>query len=161
MTVPGTATPSPPNEAVADLILLVVPRTTRRIRRQMRQHGTAGLTVAQLRALLYVRRQPGSGPSAIADHLGMSLPATSALVQRLVVAGFLNRMDDPVERRRVKLQLTATGADHLAQTQAAVRAWLAQELAGFSDDDQKLLARALGILDRIGCVSEQPRGRSG
>jgi DNA-binding MarR family transcriptional regulator len=158
MTPPSPAGAPSAVVEIADQVLDVIPRTTRRIRREMRRHGADGLTVAQLRALLFIRRQPGNGPSALAEHLGMSLPATSALVQRLVVAGFVNRIGHPLERRRVQLKLTALGAEHLARTQAAVRAWLAGELATLTDDEQVLLSRALGILDRIGAsADERPR----
>jgi DNA-binding MarR family transcriptional regulator len=144
---------------VADRLLEVVPRTTRRIRRQMRAHGAPGLTVAQLRAMIYVRRRPGAGLSALAEHLGMSLPASSALVQRLVVAGLLDRASDPTERRRVRIELTPSGVDHLARAQAAVRGWLAGELATLTTDEQILLERALGLLDRIGRSADGPSVR--
>jgi len=144
---------------LADRLLEIVPRATRRIRRQMRAHGTPGLTVAQLRAMIYLRREPGAGLSALADHLGMSLPASSALAQRLVVAGMIDRTDDPTERRRIRLELTASGADHLAQAQAAVRGWLASELAALTPAEQARLAGGLELLARIGELSDEPAHR--
>jgi DNA-binding MarR family transcriptional regulator len=154
---PATAAESESN--VADRLLEIVPRATRRIRRQMRAHGTPGLTVAQLRAMIYLRREPGAGLSALADHLGMSLPASSALAQRLVVAGMIDRTGDPIERRRIRLQLTKSGADHLAGAQAAVRGWLADELAALSPAEQARLAGGLEMLDRIGQSSDEPARR--
>ena len=145
---------------VADRLLEIVPRVTRRLRREMRAHGTTGLTVAQLRALIYLRREPGAGLSALADHLGMSLPATSTLTQRLVTAGLIDRSDDPAERRRIRLELTPTGADHLAQAQAAVRGWLATELAALTPAEQARLAGGLELLDRIGQGADEPVRRS-
>jgi DNA-binding MarR family transcriptional regulator len=144
---------------LADRLLEIVPRATRRLRRQMRAHGTPGLTVAQLRALIYLRREPGAGLSALADHLGMSLPATSALTQRLVVAGLIDRSGDPTERRRIRLRLTPPGANHLAQAQAAVRGWLADELAALTSAEQARLAGGLELLDRIGQGSDEPARR--
>jgi DNA-binding MarR family transcriptional regulator len=144
---------------LADRLLEIVPRATRRIRRQMRAHGAAGLTVAQLRAMIYLRREPGAGLSALADHLGMSLPASSALAQRLVIAGMIDRTDDPTERRRIRLELTASGADHLASTQAAVRGWLADELAALTPAEQARLAGGLELLARIGQSSDEPARR--
>jgi len=141
---------------LADRLLEIVPRATRRLRRQMRAHGASGLTVAQLRALIYLRREPGAGLSALADHLGMSLPATSALTQRLVVSRLIDRSDDPTERRRIRLRLTPPGAEHLAQAQAAVRGWLADELAALTGAEQTRLAAGLELLDRIGQSSDEP-----
>ncbi|HLY15532.1 MAG TPA: MarR family transcriptional regulator [Candidatus Limnocylindrales bacterium] len=144
---------------VADRLLEIVPRATRRLRRQMRAHGAPGLTVAQLRALIYLRREPGAGLSALADHLGMSLPASSALAQRLVSAGLIDRSDDPAERRRIRLQLTPSGTEHLATAQAAVRGWLAGELAALTPAEQARLAGGLELLDRIGQSSDEPARR--
>jgi DNA-binding MarR family transcriptional regulator len=154
---PAAAAESESN--VADRLLEIVPRATRRIRRQMRAHGTPGLTVAQLRAMIYLRREPGAGLSALADHLGMSLPASSALAQRLVVAGMIDRTGNPTERRRIRLQLTTSGADHLAKAQAAVRGWLADELAALTPAEQARLAGGLEMLDRIGQSSDEPARR--
>jgi DNA-binding MarR family transcriptional regulator len=153
---PGSEAESEWDSNLAGRLLEIVPRATRRIRRQMRAHGTAGLTVAQLRAMIYLRREPGAGLSALADHLGMSLPASSALAQRLVVAGMINRTDDPAERRRIRLELTPSGADHLETTQAAVRGWLAAELAALTPAEQARLAGGLELLARIGQSSDEP-----
>jgi DNA-binding MarR family transcriptional regulator len=109
--------------------------------------------------MLYVRRAPGAGLSALAHHLGMSLPASSALVQRLVFAELLDRVNDPTERRRVRIDLTTSGADHLARAHAAVRGWLADELATFTPDERAVLERGLGLLDRIGRPSDGPSDR--
>ena len=144
---------------LADRLLEIVPRALRRLRRQMRAQGTPGLTVAQLRAMIYLRREPGTGLSALADHLGMSLPATSALTQRLVVAGLIDRSGDPTERRRIRLRLTPPGADHLALAQAAVRGWLADELAALTSAERVRLAGGLELLDRIGRASDEPTRR--
>ncbi len=154
---PAAAAESESN--VADRLLEIVPRATRRIRRQMRAHGTPGPTVAQLRAMIYLRREPGAGLSALADHLGMSLPASSAMAQRLVVAGMIDRTGNPTERRRIRLQLTTSGADHLAKAQAAVRGWLADELAALTPAEQARLAGGLEMLDRIGQSSDEPARR--
>ncbi|MGH2463962.1 MAG: MarR family winged helix-turn-helix transcriptional regulator [Candidatus Limnocylindrales bacterium] len=144
---------------VADRLFEIVPRMTRRIRRQMRANGTPGLTVAQLRALAFIRREPGAGLSALAEHLGMSLPASSALAQRLVVAGLIDRTDDPTERRRIRLQLTGSGAEHLENAQAGVRGWLATELAALTPAEQARLAGGLELMDRIGQSSDEPAQR--
>jgi DNA-binding MarR family transcriptional regulator len=139
-----------PAADLAERLLETVPQATRRIRRAMRAHGAPGLTIAQLRALIFLRRRAGIGLSPLADHLGMSLPASSALIQRLVLAGLVDRTSDPSERRRIQLQLTDEGAERLARGRAGVRGWLAGELAGLSPADQATLSKALEILDRVG-----------
>ena len=82
----------------------------RAIRGQMRSGRTDGLSVPQFRLLRFVRRNPGTSLSALADHVGTTLPATSQIVDRLVRSGFLTRIQAPEERRRIELRVTDTGA---------------------------------------------------
>ena len=106
---------------VADRVMEAVPAVMRRIRLAMRADvaGQPGTTVPQLRALLFVRRHPGCSLSAMAEHLGMTLPACSGLAERLVRAGLLERTTDPQERRRVQLRLTSDGMERVAPRRPA------------------------------------------
>lgn len=47
-------------------------------------------------------------PGRLAEQLGLSPAATTALVDRLTAAGLLERVRDLPDRRMVRLQLTAT-----------------------------------------------------
>lgn len=124
----------------------------RGIRRAMRSTAPPGLTVVQLRALTFVGRQPGSGLSKLAEHLGMSPPSGSALVDRLVRDGLLHRAIDPAERRRIRLQLTDTGAARVKAARRSARTWLRNELAEFSTDDLERLSTSLDALAQIGAT---------
>jgi DNA-binding MarR family transcriptional regulator len=90
-----------------------------------------------------VRRNPGTGLSAVAEHLGTTLPAASQLVERVVRAGFLTREQDPKERRRVEMRLTVDGAAALAQVDERTRAWLCDRLEGLDPDQLEAIATAL------------------
>jgi DNA-binding MarR family transcriptional regulator len=148
--------------ACADRILEVVPRAMRHIRAEMRAEaaragGARQLTVPQLRALTWIRRHPGQGLSPLADHLGMSLPACSALVDRLVKAGLLERSTDPSERRRIQLRLTPVGLEAVGRARLQVRRWLTGELADHDEADIEALQRSLDLLD---AVTSHPGTRS-
>jgi DNA-binding MarR family transcriptional regulator len=137
-------------DEVVDRILQVVPRVARRIRLEMRAAGTGALTVPQLRALLYVRRHPGTGLSPLAEHVGLSLPSASGLVERLVRADLVERINDPDERRRIQLRLTPTGVEHVGRAHLLVRSRLSADLAELSASELGRLAAALDILARLG-----------
>ena len=156
---------SPPQAltGVADLVLDVVPRAMRRVRAEMRAAGTEGaepgatspaMTVPQLRALLFVRRRPDTGLSGVAEHLGESLPACSALVDRLVRGGLLDRSTDPDERRRIRLRLTSDGEARVANAQQRARRWLEREIAELSATDRERLIAGLGILRQIATATD-------
>jgi DNA-binding MarR family transcriptional regulator len=135
--------------ALADRTLDIVPRAMRRIRTAVRESGEPKLSVAQLRTLLYVRRHPGVGLSAVAEHLGLSRPAASMQVDRLVRAGLVDRSDDPDERRRIQLRLTGSGAEEVGRAHLAVRAWLAAELDTLEATDVEALDAGLRVLELI------------
>jgi len=118
----------------------------------MRSTAPPGLTVVQLRALTFIGRQPGSGLSTLAEHLGMSPPSASALVNRLVRDDLLHRAIDPAERRRIRLQLTDAGAARVRTARRSARTWLRNALAEFSADDLGRLSTSLDVLEHIGAT---------
>ena len=136
-------------DAVADAIMDVVPRAMRRLRQATRANTGAALTVPQVRALLFVRRDPGTDLSALAEHLGMSAPSASMLVERLVKAGLVERHANPGERRRVALALTTAGAADVERARAATRGCLADALAILPTDEMLALATSLPLLDHV------------
>jgi DNA-binding MarR family transcriptional regulator len=136
-------------DQVAIAILETVPPFMRAIREQMRSGRAASLSVAQFRLLLFVRRNPGTSLSAAAEHLGTTLPAASQLVERLVRAGFVTRIQHPEERRRVELRLTESGGATLAECDARTRAWLCERLSGLGEAQLDHLAATLGELREL------------
>jgi DNA-binding MarR family transcriptional regulator len=138
MTVADT---TPDQVAVA--ILETIPASMRAIREQMRSGRAPGLSVAQFRLLIFLRRTPGTSLSGLADHVGTTLPAASQLVERLVRAGLVSRVPHPEERRRVELRLTETGTAALAECDSQTRAWLCGRLSGL---DAHRLEEVLGSL---------------
>ena len=136
-------------DQVAVAILETIPRSMRAIREQMRSGRAAGLTVAQFRLLLFVRRNPGTSLSPVAEHLATSLPAASQLVERLVQAGLVTRGQDPADSRRIELRLTEAGAAALAECDARTRAWLRDRLSGLSDAELDGLAGSLRELREV------------
>ena len=67
----------------------------------------AKLTMPQLAVLEYV--QLPRTVSAVADYAGLSRPATSAMVDKLVRRGLVRRSEGVVDRRERKVLLSAKG----------------------------------------------------
>ena len=74
--------------------------------------------VSDMTAILYLANRGPIGAAALAEHLGMSRPATTALVDRLERQGMLERVRDPDDRRRVVISSTP------AARTAALDAWM-------------------------------------
>jgi DNA-binding MarR family transcriptional regulator len=146
-TVPDTPPPTPDQVAIA--ILETIPPSMRAIREQMRSGLAANLSVPQFRLLRFVRRNPGTSLSPVAEHLGTTMPAASQLVERLVRAGLVTREQHPDERRRVELRLTEAGGVTIAECDARTRAWLCERLSGLEPEDLERLAGTLKDLREL------------
>jgi MarR family transcriptional regulator for hemolysin len=130
----------------AQEILEVVPSVMRAIRTEMRRHRTADLSVPQFRTLAFVDRQADASLSDVAEHIGLTLPSMSKIVDGLVTRRLVTRQMHPTDRRRMTLTLTARGQTALESSRAATRACLAEELATLSDRQRDTIVQAMEIL---------------
>lgn len=65
-----------------------------------------GLTVTQIKALIYLYDNGERSMSELAAGLAVSLPSASELIDRLDDRGLVRRTVDPADRRRVLIDLT-------------------------------------------------------
>lgn len=133
---------------LAAALMEVAPLVMREIRTRMRQSRGACLSVPQFRALGYVRRHPDCSLTEVADHLGLSVPATSRLVDALVVAGLTLRATSASDRRFVTLRLSAEGERIQAEARSAALKSLAARLAPLEPAQRAAIAQALEPLRR-------------
>jgi DNA-binding MarR family transcriptional regulator len=130
-------------------VLEVAPLIMRTIRIEMRRNGALDLSVPQFRALGFVERHPGSSLSDVAEHIGLTLPAMSKLIDGLVARKLVTRASQADDRRRMTLELTARGCALLRSAHAATHASLAERLAALSEDDHATVIRAMQILQPL------------
>src|SRR5262249_11730993 len=133
----------------AALLADTVPLVMRTIRADMRQHSGDDLTVPQFRTLMFVRRHPGASLSEVAEHIGLTLPSISKMIDRLEARGLLARPAAPNDRRRICLELTPLGQSTLQQAADASRAHLADALAALTLDDRATLVQAMHSLRKV------------
>jgi DNA-binding MarR family transcriptional regulator len=144
-----TATTRTMRESCARGVMETVPLVMRFLRAEMRRQRTRSLSVPQFRALVFLSRHPGASLSSMADHLGVTRPTASALVDRLVRRGLVTRAEHPQERRRLVLALTLSGARHLQQAREVARARIAGVLAGLSTAELRKIAAGIALLERV------------
>ena len=130
-------------------VLDVVPLVMRTIRTQMRQHRAADLSVPQFRALSYIDRNSGASLSAVAEHIGLTLPSMSKIVDGLVARKLVIRQTHPDDRRRMTLALTERGRSALESSREATRDCLAQTLGNLSSTDRLTIVAAMNLLRPI------------
>ncbi len=127
----------------------MVPVVMHFLRAEARRHGTPFLSVPQFRVLVFLYRHPGASLSSAAEHLGVTCPTASVLVDRLVRRGLVDRSAYPQERRRIALTLTATGAQHLQQARGATRACVVRLLAGLSGVELHKIEEGVALLGKV------------
>ena len=133
-------------DACAQEILEVVPVVMRTIRAEMRRHRTADLSVPQFRTLAFIDRNAGGSLSDVAEHIGLTLPSMSKIVDGLVARKMVTRQTHRTDRRRMTLALTARGQTALQTTREATRACLAEDLAAVTDRERETIRQAMRIL---------------
>ena len=95
-------------------------------------------------------RLSGDGPQrvsvlAVSEHVAQ--PSMSLLLQRLVSRGFVERHDDPSDRRASRIAITEAGRRVLKERAEARSRWLQARLARLTDEEQRALERAVSLLD--------------
>lgn len=133
-------------DTCARAVMETVPMVMRFIRAEMRRHGASVLSVPQLRALAFLHRNPGACLFHVADHLGVTRPTASVIIDRLVRRGLLVRTEDARERRRVVLTLTPKGSRHLEQARSATRSWMVSVLAPLPGTRLRRIAEGVSLL---------------
>jgi DNA-binding MarR family transcriptional regulator len=118
----------------------------RAIRAEMRRHRAAGISVSQFRALIFLGGREGASLSDVADHIGLTLPSMSKMVDGLVERRLVHREDHPDDRRRNTLSLTRQGREIAEAARAATLFALAARLRRLSPVDRGRVARAMDIL---------------
>lgn len=92
---------------------------------------------------------------ALAESMGVSLPAMSRAIDGLYERGLVDRREDPVDRRMKRLRLTGAGHAITSSLNETRLAALQEFLLTLSDKEAQALTRALGlILDRRGEIAE-------
>jgi DNA-binding MarR family transcriptional regulator len=105
----GTLTPmDAQNEAEVDAVLAAA-RVLVAVSAQSVAAVEDEVTLPQLRVLVMIASRGTLHLGAVAAGLGVHPSNATRAVDRLVVAGLLDRRDDPSDRRHLVLELTAAG----------------------------------------------------
>ena len=116
------------------------------------------LTVPQLRALFTVAHNRTSSVIQIARHLGIGEPTASHLVDRLVQSGFVDRREDPEDRRRALVQLSTEGEGLIGRLLGWEDRVMGTRLRGISRPDLASLRRGLGAIKSSADRGRTPEG---
>ena len=106
----------------------------------------SGLSFSQIIVLMRLFHRATCGVSEIGEEMGVSNPAASQAVERLVQMGLIERTEDPADRRSKRLALTEKGRALVKSGITDRGLWIKDIAATLTKDQQQTIALALTIL---------------
>ena len=120
-----------------------------------------GLTPSRLAALVILGKQGPMRVGDVARELNIAVPSASRLLDVLAESGFVERRDDPTDRRAFLVSLTAGGARILEDVRAEGIQELVGHLASLTAAQGAAVEAALPALEALADaftqVTEPPR----
>jgi len=107
----------------------------------------SGFSMPQFFLLMQVNRREYCGISDLSDYLEITNAATSQLVDKLVQAGLLVRVENPIDRRAKQISLSPTGEAFVEKAIAERSRWVDDLIATLNADEHQKVAEALQILN--------------
>jgi DNA-binding MarR family transcriptional regulator len=116
---------------------------------------STGLSMPQFSILMQLHYKGACGMSAISERFDVSAAAASQLVDKLVQAGYIERTEDPSDRRAKLLKLSINGAK-LAEAGIQERyRWMDELTSRLSAAEQTKISEALTLLTEAARQMEQ------
>ena len=107
---------------------------------------STGLSMPQFSILMQLHHRGGCGLSEISDRFDITNAAASQLVEKLVQSGYLERTEDPSDRRAKVLNLTEKGHSFVEQGIHERHRWLDDVVKRLSSEEKAKVSEALTIL---------------
>jgi DNA-binding MarR family transcriptional regulator len=140
-------------------LMETAPQIVQSIRVEMRRSRGSDLSIPQFRTLRFIQSNVDSSLSSLADHLGLTLPSVSKLVDGLVKQGLVIRQESTSDRRCLALVLTPAGESIVNSARASAQASLAKTLGCLSADELVTVHRAIELLHPLfGTQGKQSSG---
>ena len=107
---------------------------------------STGLSMPQFSILMQLHHKGLCGMSEISERFDISNAAASQLVEKLVHAGYLERAEDPSDRRAKLLKLSPSGAKLVNEGINERYRWMDELTKNLSAEERAKVAEALNIL---------------
>lgn len=121
-----------------------VARLMRRVFDRRSMH--LGLTRAQWRAMHFIRMTPGMNQTELSEVLDLEAIAVGRVVDRLVKEGYVERREDPTDRRRWQLH-PAGKFEAMIESINRIAAALTEDMFAGIDPDQ--IAASREVFDKV------------
>src|SRR5215216_802541 len=120
--------------------------------RSMRGWGrfakSTGLSMPQFSVLMQLHYRGACGMSKVSEGFDITPAAASQLVDKLVQSGFVQRVEDPNDRRAKLLSLTTKGQELIQQGIEERYRWVEEVATKLSAEERAQVSEALNIMTR-------------
>lgn len=114
----------------------------------------AGMTPAQLRVMQVVDEKGGATPKALANQMSVSQATVTALVDKLVARGMVERVASEHDRRQINVVMTALGQSTLERAPDTLQQRYVRSFEELADWEQ---AQLVSSLERIASMLDAER----
>lgn len=108
----------------------------------------SGLSMSQAGALFKIRRNGFCGVADVGEDLQVSSAAASQMLDRLVQQGFVERSENPEDRRGKRLSLTEKGQTFLNNGISARQRWIEELVNSLSPEEKEAATATIAVLVR-------------
>ena len=108
------------------------------------------LSMLQLQALIFIKRNPNVPMREIAEHFRIELPSATSLLNKLSTMDLVERLTDPKDRRIVRVSLTTAGQTLLKNAMIEKTSKIEKLLAFLSKKEKEaLLAIIMTLTEKM------------
>lgn len=115
----------------------------------------SGYSMSQIFALTFVHHRGPCGVSDLGEGMGISNPAASQLLDKLVQQDLIERAEDPSDRRGKQITLTPKGAQIIKESFFARQSWFSELEDLLTEQEKEQAISTLNILIEKGKDLEQ------
>jgi DNA-binding MarR family transcriptional regulator len=106
----------------------------------------SGYSMSHIGTLMHLHHKGVSDVSGLGDKLGITYPAASQMLDRLVEKGLIQRTEDPKDRRSKKIVLTDKGFETLHESMKARQASMIELSKKMTDEEKEKVMEAFEIV---------------
>lgn len=130
-------------------------RSMMRLTRMLRQHDDDDLSPTLASSLFTIDREGPLNLGDLAAKERMTRASVTAVVDKLLRLGLIERRHDQADRRIVRVQVSAAGRRRVKARRTQRTAWLTSRLQELSAEDLARLDAAADVLERIIDLGEE------
>ena len=107
---------------------------------------STGLSMPQFSIMMQLHHRGPCGMSEISERFDITAAAASQLTEKLVQGGYIERAEDPNDRRAKSIQLTPKGRGLVETGMTERYRWMDELVSKLSAEDKPKVAEALKVL---------------